>query len=594
MKRDAYTGNNGVRRSLNEVRQWALETYNVCLVDGYRNALRTPDAAILEEPAQRVATFMEFIPRRAYYLREDSAGSIAWASQPIPADAAADSVVLVFAMAMGMGSALPQPSGFFELEVAGCGSVRFCVSKYARLWQGNGVELYFEPRRLETCPPGSSLRLDDYIREEHAAAFGLGFVRVKLNANMQGKSLTLKVSGSARTATTRFFKLDAAANCIWQVNLYPGLDALMKGRKHPRAGGYNVYFGDIHTHSGQDNIRNNTGCGDGTIRENYEYARDVSGLDIYALTDHDWGIAPSDAWPVQTAMCDEYDAPGRFCTIPAFEWTSPYFGHRNVYYRDTPNTRCVPSTIDGKLNTTPEQLWQILDEQGTDYITVPHHPSSSSHPFDPEHYNPERDRLVEIYSCWGNSEYYGAENPGMGTDRFSTNGVTDMLEMGWRCGIIASSDGHDGHPGNGQSPGHFHPHMYHYLGSGRIAVLCDRLERDCVFDAIKARQCYATTGAPIVLDFRVNGAVMGSDLNVRAGERLSITVEASAPVWIERIEIVSGGQCVFSASGNRRNGGKLTASFEGIRGTGDEYYYAKVYLSDGEMAWSSPIYLLEK
>ena len=50
-----------------------------------------------------------------------------------------------------------------------------------------------------------------------------------------------------------------------------------------------------------------------------------------------------------------------------------------------------------------------------------------------------------------------------------------------------------------------HHHQFHHLGSGRAVVLAEALTREAVFDALHARRCYATTGAPIVLDFTVNG-----------------------------------------------------------------------------------------
>ena len=592
MKRDAYTDNNGIRRSVDQIRSWAYDTYDICLMDGFQGPRRMADVTIIEEPSGRVASFMEFIPRRAYYLREDSVGAVRWQSPVIPEDAVGHSVVLVFAMALGMGSALPQPSGYFELACEGLGSVKFCVTKYQQFWHGQGIDMLFTPRRVETCPPGQSMKLDDYITEEHAAAFGLGLVRIPLSESMRGKTVALTVTGHARTSTARYFKLDAADRVLWQADFYAGLDALMRGRTHAVVDDYNVYFGDIHTHSGQDNVIKNTGCGDGTIRENYEYARDVAGLDFYALTDHDWGIAPSDGWSLHMSLCDEYYSPGEFCTIPAYEWTSPFFGHRNVYFRGSENTACVPSTFGGKLYTTPEQLWDRLDMLGTDYITVPHHPSSSSHPFSPAHYNPRRDRLAEVYSVWGNSEYYGAEYAGLGTDRFSTNGLADMLDMGWKCGIVASSDGHDGHPGNAQSPGYFHPHQYHYLGSGRTAVLCKRLDRESVFEALKARRCYGTTGAPIILSFHLNGAMMGSELtDVPLHGKVLITADVQAPAPIEKIEIIACGQCVSLFYGNRRDAGRVHVTWQGTHENENEYYYVKIYLTDSEMAWSSPVFL---
>jgi hypothetical protein len=54
-----------------------------------------------------------------------------------------------------------------------------------------------------------------------------------------------------------------------------------------------------------------------------------------------------------------------------------------------------------------------------------------------------------------------------------------------RVGFLASSDSHDGYPGVAQDK-RSHPHLFHDLGSGWIAVLADSQDRHAVFDALRA------------------------------------------------------------------------------------------------------------
>lgn len=587
---NTFEGNNGRARTREEVRAYAAQAHGAVLVEGFGRALRTPGAQYVDGVTGRVASFLEYYPRGAYYLREDSPGEIAWETEAVPQDAQGDCVVAAFAMGMGMGNPLPQPTGYFTLAVEGAGEVPFCVRNYSEQWAHDGIALRVEVRRYEHCAPGQTLCLDSYITAEHAAMFGIGYVKLPLTDAIRGRPLRLTVRGHTATATTRFFKLDTAGDMLALVNIYPGLSALFAGRRAHTQHGYNVYFGDIHTHSGQDNIVENTGCGYGSIDENYWYARHVSMLDFYALTDHDWGIMPSHAWPRQVEACDAHNAPGVFCTIPAFEWTSEAYGHRNVYYADTPGTLAVSRDTPGGP-MTPEALWEALDACGTPYITVPHHPSATSHPFTFEHYNPDRDRLVEIYSSWGSSEYAHCEYSGDGADRYEDNYVVDGLRMGWQVGFVASSDGHDGHPGNAQGPGFFHPHLAHYLGSGRVAVLAERLDRASVFEALHSRRCYATTGAPMQLSFTANGQLMGSEIRgVAQGETVSIAVEVKGTTRMRRLEIVSGGTVVCAVEGSRRDWDTLRLAWSGPLPQENAYFYAKAIQADGEMAWSSPVY----
>jgi hypothetical protein len=50
----------------------------------------------------------------------------------------------------------------------------------------------------------------------------------------------------------------------------------------PRNGGYNVYYGMLHSHTSISD-------GSGTPSEAYEYARFTAELDFFGIADHDYG-----------------------------------------------------------------------------------------------------------------------------------------------------------------------------------------------------------------------------------------------------------------------------------------------------------------
>jgi len=201
--------------------------------------------------------------------------------------------------------------------------------------------------------------------------------------------------------------------------------------------------------------------------------------------------------------------------------------------------------------------------------------------------DPEFDRLVEVYSTWGNSEYYGAPFPGAASDRVPGIGALDALKRGHRLGLMASSDGHDGNPGNAQWSNR-QPHIHHRLGSGFVAVLADELTRGDVWDAMYARRCYATTGVRIVLDFRVNGAIMGSEIDAPEDGVNLVEAEVRGTAPLDRIELVRDGEtiCVKSCSGMTE-----TLNAEDAGAEGPCFYYLRVFQTDGEMAWSSPVWV---
>jgi hypothetical protein len=379
-------------------------------------------------------------------------------------------------------------------------------------------------------------------------------------------------------------------------DIWAAVDVLT-GDHRPRAGDYPVFFGDIHTHSGQVlDACSNEGCGMGSRRENYEYAREPGSLDFYALTDHEWQIDPhrTDEY---LALADEYNEDGRFVCLPGFEYTNLLYGHRNVYFRDSgglvfnTNVDWGHPTLDPAKCNTPRDLWAALERTRVRFITVPHHPSATSHPLNLDFHDPRYDRLYEIYSSWGASEL-DRDFPRGVSDRFPSGHFQDALRRGQRYGVIASSDGHDGHPGNAQSPLVKHHHLFHFCGSGLAAVLAPDLARAEVFDALYARRCYATTGVPIILDFTVCDAVMGSELPAMAPGRVpQIRVSCTGTNGLEQIRIVKNGRTVHALPcfGQRIFHGEWED--ETYDSESPASYYVRALQVDRECAWSSPVWI---
>jgi hypothetical protein len=101
---------------------------------------------------------------------------------------------------------------------------------------------------------------------------------------------------------------------------------------------------------------------------------------------------------------------------------------------------------------------------------------------------------VEIYSAWGSS----------------SGSSSSSLALGHRVGVVAGSDGHKGRPG-ASYPGASQFGAY----GGLTGIIADELTPDAIFDAIRARRCYATTGQRIVLRVQANSAPMGSEITRR-------------------------------------------------------------------------------
>lgn len=543
---------------------------------------------------ERVAGFMETHDRQEWILPLGAADPLTWRTHAVPENAG-EKVALALSIGFGNGSPLPQPSGQWDVFVNNRHAVSIRVVKHHQLWRRGECSLAFAANRVEAAEPFGSITLSSAITEESFAAFGPALLVVPTAWLRPGEKATIRVDPHPTARSTRWFQLAQAPSLIQQSDIYRAVDVLA-GENRPVSSGYDVYFGDIHTHSGDvAGEQENNGCGYGTRRENYAYARGPGGLDIYALTDHEWQVDP-DAIDAYLELAEQHNEPDRLVCLPAFEHTSLLYGHRNIYFSG-PGGTVVNSTMpwgrptmDPEKATTPHELWEELDELHVPYLSIPHHPSATSHPFDWRHYSPAHDRLVEVYSCWGSSAYHGDFPRGV-SDRYRTLDVRDALNQGCHVGLVASSDGHDSHPGNAQSPLLKHHHLFHHCGSGWVGVLSEKLDRHSVFDALYARRCYATTGVPIGLSFEVDGLPMGSILHPREDEVPVVHVRCRGTTGLDHLRIMRDGAVVKTLPCHGEAECEVEWADEDYDSSRSAYYHVRAVQQDHESAWSSPIWI---
>jgi len=573
------------RRNVVEIIEEVWKKYSVFLVGGTKQVLQTDNAFNVKG---QVASFLD--ARCSYYIHQDGKSQIVWETDPLPKFKNIKEVVFIFSMGLGNGSVLPQPSGKFEFYLNDEYLLSFAVTKENRTWRREGISFHFEVKRFEYASSYIPLMLDSHIREESFASFGLGLLKVAYNHQRfkAGKRAIFKVLPRNRQSSRRWFKLDLikGEELISKSDLEQSLETVCGPKTYPEMGKYKFFFGDIHAHSGEGE----KSCGIGTLEENYHYAKKVACLDVFGLTEHDWQI---EDWNLWLRKADDHNRNGCFVTIPSFEWTSPIYGHRNVYYKDSqwPFFKSEDSSRGDKYQT-PAQLWKCLRYCKAEAITVPHHPNTGSFPVDWSYNDPEYERLVEIYSSWGNSEYYNAPYAGQASDRHKGFSVQDALKLGYRLGFIASSDGHDGNPGNAQWSNK-QPHIKHLLGSGLVAIIARELNRDSIFEALYNRRCYATTGARIVLDFRVNGEPMGREIvQKKKKDRCLIEAFVSGPVKLSKLEILWNNKVIYTHLCESFQE-KVSLEDNNFLANDMSYYYLRIQQMDGEMAWSSPIWILK-
>ena len=224
-------------------------------------------------------------------------------------------------------------------------------------------------------------------------------------------------------------------------------------------------------------------------------------------------------------------------------------GDRNIFYRreGRPIRRSSHILVEGQTSTgaiyTADRLFDWLKDEDCRVIA---HVGGRYADLNYAH-DGRIERTVEVHSSWGTFEWL----------------LHDAFAKGFRVGVVCHSDDHKGWPG-ATRPG---ASTFGAIG-GLSCLFMPELTRDALFEALRRRWHYGTTGTRIFLDLRghfdrdvtgfsedpklgpaeelsVREAMMG-DI-IRPGIvpiKLSAEVIGTAPV--ERVDVLHGTQLVLT------------------------------------------------
>lgn len=357
---------------------------------------------------------------------------------------------------------------------------------------------------------------------------------------------------------------------------------LVVSQKQPPA---RIYFGDMHTHT--------LDC-DGTndIHEHFYYAPKVAGLDFGSVSCHAEYFGCAAAWQRYLDETAKANRPGEFVTFPGYEWAQQ--GHTNAYFLSEKDAVLIwgeqrmkaignppdePKFRIGAANE--EEYMRILRELKQPVFTIAHvHTAYTQGIDDSVHW------LDEIYSCHRH-------------DRAKReNRLRDNLKRGLRLGVVAGSDMHRltmGHlckePGRRWPQGGWE--NCQFQTAGLQATYAAELTRAGLYKGMENRCTYGTSGARIVLLFRCGDSPMGSQLELRAGEKPNFEIEVGGTDTLSEIALCRYDGTNWSEPFKESTSGKdrWSGSWQDSDFAGSRIYYVRVTQADGEQAWSSPIWI---
>jgi hypothetical protein len=336
---------------------------------------------------------------------------------------------------------------------------------------------------------------------------------------------------------------------------------------------YHVYRGDMHRHTDISA----DGAGDGDVWDAYRYMMDAAAMDWFVLTDHQSGGQDYTWWRTQKAV-NMFHVPGFFTALYGTERSLSYpNGHRNLVFAQA--TKLLPITPQEQKSSTGPVLYPYLRENKG---LASSHTSHTNMGTDWRDNDPDLEPIVEIYQgARTSAEHEGAPlSPTEKRTELHAGGyrplgyVWNAWAKGYKLGVQASSD-------------HVSTHLSY------ACVIAENSSREALMDAMRKRHTYAAT-SNILMDYRMTSGsethIQGDIFESGALPELSAKIVGTGP--LKKVVIVRDNQYIFS---NEPEGSTFQLRFkENSLSPGEHYYYVRAEQKNGNMAWSSPIWIKYK
>lgn len=294
-----------------------------------------------------------------------------------------------------------------------------------------------------------------------------------------------------------------------------------------------------------------------------------------------------DAWAYVKARADAHYVPGEFTTFHAYEYSPPLPQrgklHRNVFFKNSTSPDYAENVATALVTT---DLWKSLEancQLPCEYLTIPHNLNKTwglifaDENIDGEAYTQEdwalrgrSEPLAEVFQVKGSSECGAMSNDEEcgyelvapicdGEQETGCTGPGDFIREGLkkgyeleakygfnplRLGFVGSTDTHNSNPGNTEewdyrgtsglvdSPAErrlrVSPRTRNSAG-GLAAVWASENTRDAIFEAMRRKETYATTGTRIGIRF-FGAADFSERLDMEAANAIEKAYEIGVPM----------------------------------------------------------------
>lgn len=306
-----------------------------------------------------------------------------------------------------------------------------------------------------------------------------------------------------------------------------------------------LYFGDMHGQTAET-------VGTGSLDRYFSFARDRAFIDFTGWQGNDFQIDDA-KWCAVRESTKKYNNPNEFITFLGYEWSglTQNGGDNNVYFFDDndtfyPNSNWleVPGSTDVKNNapTLPDLLEKVKGRK--DVMIIPHIGGRYG---TLEYANLDFTPVIEVHSHHGTFEWF----------------ITDAMKARKKVGFIATSDDHTCRQGMSYPLSKDGKASSFDVTSGYTAVYAKDLTRESIWNAIKARYCYATTFNRMILEVNMSGYHMGEDVQAKIDNNMEVSVSSNSP--IDTIELYNWDKKIEHINMRKKDSKKIRIAWSGVR-----------------------------
>lgn len=309
----------------------------------------------------------------------------------------------------------------------------------------------------------------------------------------------------------------------------------------------------------------------------------------------------NELWKLITQNIAELDEADRFTTFLGFQWQGEpkSEGLRQIIY--SKDNKGILRKKDLR-NSSLKKIYKSFSPK--EIISVPSFTMAKGLEYTFDQFDPDYERVVEIYNAWGSSELTKKEgntrpiSSSTGKVESAEGSIQKALQRNFRFGFVAG-----GLDDRGAYADLFDSDQVQY-SPGLTAIVAPVHTRDALMEALYQRSCYATTGQRMIVGLYLAGIPMGKEISTADKPGLAINRHLSGYVAgttkLKTVEIIRNGKVIHTYTPDdyflEFTYDDMTPLEKAVIGTKDKkppfvYYYIRVTQADGHMAWSSPIWV---